>query len=103
MQDLTNVVAEEIGIKKAKELRQKIEQKEGNGMVVENLRNIFKMNYKEGVDFGIQKGMQNGIQTATRNFVIQMLKNKMSEKTIKKITKIEEVELQKIKQSMLEE
>ena len=83
---LTNIVTDEIGEKKARELKAKINNfKEEDSMVTENLRNIFRMNYNEGVQF------------ATRNIIIQMLKNKMSEKTIKKITKIDDKELQKIK------
>ena len=97
---LTNIVEEEIGKEKAGELKEKIEKKEVNNMVTENLRNIFRMNYNEGVEFGIQKGIQNGIQTATRNFVIQMIKNKMSDKTIKKITKINDEQLKEIKENM---
>ena len=49
---LTNIVAEEIGEKKAKELKEKIKESEVNNMVTENLRNIFRMNYNEGVEFG---------------------------------------------------
>lgn len=86
---LTNIVTDEIGEKKARELKAKINNfKEEDSMVTENLRNIFRMNYNEGVQF------------ATRNIIIQMLKNKMSEKTIKKITKIDDKELQKIKDEM---
>lgn len=89
---LTNIGTEEIGTKKAEELKEKIEKKEENSMVMENLRNIFRMNYNEGV--------QRGIQTGKRNIIIQMLKSKMNEKTIKKITQIDEKELQEIKKQI---
>lgn len=82
---LTNIVTEEIGTKKAEELKEKIEKKEENTMVMENLRNIFRMNYNEGV------------QAGRRNIIIQMLKSKMNENTIKKITQVDEKELQEIK------
>jgi len=89
---LMNIVTEEIGRKKAKELKEKIEKEEEDTMVMENLRNIFRMNYNEGV--------QSGIQTGRRNIIMQMLKSKMSENTIKKITKVDDNELQEIKKEI---
>lgn len=97
---LTNIVTEEIGEEKAKELKEKLKEKVGEKMVTENLRNIFRMNYNEGVEKGLQKGLQKGIQTATHNFIVQMIKNKMSDKTILKLTKITQEELEKIKKSL---
>lgn len=89
---LDDIATEEIGEEKAKELREKIKGKVVDTMVMENLRDIFRMNYNEGVE--------NGIQTATRNFIIQMLKNNISEETIKKITKVKKEELQRLKREI---
>jgi len=80
---LMNIVTEEIGSKKAEELKEKIEKEEEDTMVMENLRNIFRMNYNEGVQSGIQTGIQTGIQ-----------------KGIKKITKVDDNELQEIKKEI---
>ena len=52
---LDDIATEEIGEEKAKELREKIKGKVVDTMVMENLRNIFRMNYNEGVEFGIEK------------------------------------------------
>lgn len=89
---LDDIATEEIGEEKAKELREKIKGKVVDTMVMENLRDIFRMNYNEGVE--------NGIQTATHNFIIQMLKNNISEETIKKITKVKKEELQRLKKEI---
>ena len=45
-------------------------------------------------------GQKNGIQKATHNFIIQMLKNNISEETIKKITKVKKEELQRLKREI---
>lgn len=118
---LTNIVTEEIGSEKAKELKEKITGKVEESMVTENLRNIFRMNYNEGLELGLQKGikkgikagmqkgiktgmktgiesgMKDGIKKATHNFVIEMLKNEMDDETIIKLSKINTKELEKIK------
>ncbi len=52
---LDDIATEEIGEEKAKELREKIKGKVVDTMVMENLRNIFRMNYNEGVEVGIEK------------------------------------------------
>ena len=52
---IDNIATEEIGEEKAKELREKIKGKVVDTMVMENLRDIFRMNYKEGVEFGIKE------------------------------------------------
>lgn len=52
---LDDIATEEIGEEKAKELREKIKGKVVDTMVMENLRNIFRMNYNEGVEFGIKE------------------------------------------------
>lgn len=79
-------------IKNREELIEELEKKVVDTMVMENLRDIFRMNYNEGVE--------NGIQTATHNFIIQMLKNNISEETIKKITKVKKEELQRLKKEI---
>lgn len=50
-----------------------------------------------------KNGIQTGIQTATHNFIIQMLKNNISEETIKKITKVKKEELQRLKKEIKKE
>lgn len=40
------------------------------------------------------------MQRATNNFIIEMLKNKMDDETIKKLTKIKNQELEKIKKEL---
>lgn len=83
---LTNVAREKIGEKKYQELMEKLLGKGGKNMVVENLKRIWDMTYEEGKENGI------------RQVAIQMVKGRMSDRTIKAMTKISDEELQKIKQ-----
>lgn len=55
---LDDIATEEIGEEKAKELREKIKGKAVDTMVMENLRDIFRMNYNEGVEFGRKDGIE---------------------------------------------
>lgn len=48
----------------------------------------------------METGIKAGIQKATRNFVIEMLKNQMDDSTIIKLTKIKKKELEEIKKEL---
>jgi hypothetical protein len=77
-----DIIAEE----KAIELSKKIMKKEEKIMVVENVRKLlWEEPYNDGVSQGIKK------------VIINMLKSKMSDKTIKKVTNISDKELNEIK------
>lgn len=45
-------------------------------------------------------GRKDGIKTATRDIVIEMLKNKMDDEIIKKISKIKQNDLEQIKKEI---
>lgn len=57
-------------------------------MVTENLRNIFRMNYNEGLETGIKKGI---IETAK-----ELLKFGMNKEDIQKVTKLTKKEIEKL-------
>ena len=88
MDFLTNVLTEEIGIKKAKKLRKMISMEVNENMVTENLRNIFRMNYNEGIEIGIKKGI---LETAR-----ELLKFGMNKEDIQKVTKLTKKEIEKL-------
>ena len=44
--------------------------------------------------------MKTGLRTGIKNVVIEMLNNKMDDETIKKLTKIENKDLKKIKKEL---
>lgn len=85
---LTNVVTEEIGNEKAKKLRKMISMEVNENMVTENLRNIFRMNYNEGIEIGIKKGI---LETAR-----ELLKFGMNKEDIQKVTKLTKKEIEKL-------
>ena len=102
---ITNIAREEIGEEKAKELEEKIiEEREERQMVIENLRRIIREDREEarqeGRQEGINQGISQGINQAIKQVVKRMLKNKMQDETIKKMTEINDIELEKIKREM---
>ena len=92
---LTNVVTEEIGSKKAKELREMISMEVNETMVTENLRNIFRMNYNEGIQTGIQTGIKKGIKKGIIETARKMLELNISLEDIKKATGLTKKEIEK--------
>ncbi len=65
-------------------------------MVTENLRNIFRMNYNEGIEIGIQKGIQKGIKKGILETARELLKFGMNKEDIQKITKLTKKEIEKL-------
>lgn len=105
---LVNVAKQAIGDEKSKELLEKMLGKDGDGMLVENLVRIYReglieereIGIKQGFRDGVSKGISQGISQGIRQVAIQMVKNKMSDKTIKAMTKISDEELQEIKEQV---
>lgn len=98
---LVNVAKQAIGDEKSKELLEKMLGKDGDGMLVENLARIYREGLIEereiGMKQGFKDGVSNGISQGIRQVAVQMVKSKMSDKTIKAMTKISDEELQNIK------
>ena len=65
-------------------------------MVIENLSRIWDMHYERGVSQGKKEGKIAGI----KEIVIRMLKNNMKDEVIKKMTNMNDIELEKIKNEL---
>ena len=93
-----------IGEEKTKEIIEKINIKKGEeDMVIENLQRIWDDTYNEGVKDRKENRDKNRNENGNKNrknVVIEMLKNKMDDETIKKLTKIENKDLKKIKKEL---
>ena len=89
---------------KTKEIIEKINIKKGEeDMVIENLQRIWDDTYNEGVKDRKENRDKNRNENGNKNrknVVIEMLKNKMDDETIKKLTKIENKDLKKIKKEL---
>lgn len=97
---ITNIEREEIGEEKVKELEEKIiGKREESNMVMENLRRIIREDREEAR----QEGINQGINQAIKQVVKRMLKNNMKDETIKMMTEINDIELEKIKKEIKRE
>ena len=97
---ITNIAKEEIGEEKGKELEEKIiGKREESNMVMENLRRIIREDREEAR----QEGINQGINQAIKQIVKRMLKNNMKDETIKMMTEINDIELEKIKKEIKRE
>ena len=97
---ITNIAKEEIGEEKGKELEEKIiGKREESNMVMENLRRIIREDREEAR----QEGINQGINQAIKQVVKRMLKNNMRDETIKMMTEINDIELEKIKKEIKRE
>ena len=97
---ITNIAREEIGEEKVKELEEKIiGKREESNMVMENLRRIIREDREEAR----QEGINQGINQAIKQVVKRMLKNNMKDETIKMMTEINDIELEKIKKEIKRE
>ena len=97
---ITNIAKEEIGKEKRKELEEKIiGKREESNMVMENLRRIIREDREEAR----QEGINQGINQAIKQVVKRMLKNNMKDETIKMMTEINDIELEKIKKEIKRE
>ena len=76
--------------------KEKIIGKGGENMVIENLSRIWDMHYERGVNQGKKEGKIAGI----KEIVIRMLKNNMKDEVIKKMTNMNDIELEKIKNEL---
>ena len=65
-------------------------------MVIENLSRIWDMHYERGVSEGKKEGKRAGI----KEIIIRMLKNNMKDEVIKKMTNVNDIELEKIKREL---
>ena len=65
-------------------------------MVIENLSRIWDMHYERGVREGKKEGKRAGI----KEIVKRMLKNNMKDEVIKKMTNVNDIELEKIKREL---
>ncbi len=72
-------------------------------MVMENLRRIIREDREEARQEGINQGISQGINQAIRQVVKRMLKNNMKDETIKMMTEINDIELEKIKKEIKRE
>lgn len=101
---ITNIAKEEIGKEKRKELEEKIiGKREESNMVMENLRRIIREDREEARQEGRQEGINQGINQAIKQVVKRMLKNNMRDETIKMMTEINDIELEKIKKEIKRE
>lgn len=110
---LENTIQDRIGKSKCDQLLEKILGKGGESMVYENARRLFNQWYdkaektgfesgmKRGMANGMQQGMKQGMKQGITQVAIQMIKNKMSDKTIKKMTNLTDDELKKIKNGVV--
>ena len=96
MDIIVNTAKEKINKEKVKELKEKIIGKGGENMVIENLSRIWDMHYERGVNQGKKEGKIAGI----KEIVIRMLKNNMKDEVIKKMTNMNDIELEKIKSEL---
>ena len=65
-------------------------------MVIENLSRIWDMHYERGDSEGKKEGKRAGI----KEIIIRMLKNNMKDEVIKKMTNVNDIELEKIKREL---
>ena len=65
-------------------------------MVIENISRIWDMHYERGVSEGKKEGKRAGI----KEIIIRMLKNNMKDEVIKKMTNVNDIELEKIKREL---
>ena len=65
-------------------------------MVIENLSRIWDMHYERGVSEGKKEERRAGI----KEIVKRMLKNNMKDEVIKKMTNVNDIELEKIKREL---
>ena len=72
-------------------------------MVTENLRRIIREDREEARQEGRQEGINQGINQAIKQVVKRMLKNNMKDETIKMMTEINDIELEKIKKEIKRE
>ena len=96
MDIIVNTAKEKIEKEKVKELKEKIIGKGGDNMVIENLSRIWDMHYERGVSEGKKEGKRAGI----KEIIIRMLKNNMKDEVIKKMTNVNDIELEKIKREL---
>ena len=96
MDIIVNTTKEKIEKEKVKELKEKIIGKGGDNMVIENLSRIWDMHYERGVSEGKKEGKRAGI----KEIIIRMLKNNMKDEVIKKMTNVNDIELEKIKREL---
>ena len=68
-------------------------------MVMENLRRIIREDREEAR----QEGINQGINQAIKQVVKRMLKNNMKDETIKMMTEINDIKLEKIKKEIKRE
>ena len=77
-------------------------------MVIENLSRIWDMHYERGVSEGKKEGrkegkragMKEGKRAGIKEIIIRMLKNNMKDEVIKKMTNVNDIELEKIKREL---
>ena len=73
-------------------------------MVIENLSRIWDMHYERGVSEGKKEGKKEGRKEGKRagikEIIIRMLKNNMKDEVIKKMTNVNDIELEKIKREL---
>ncbi len=111
------LLPKKIGVEKAKEILQELNKEGEDSMFLDILADYFdekeaqavkrgtergmkqgmKQGIKQGMKRGMEQGMECGIKETTNKFITEMLKNKVDENFIKKITKIGDKELEQIK------
>ena len=77
-------------------------------MVIENLSRKGDMHYERGVSEGKKEGrkegkragMKEGKRAGIKEIIIRMLKNNMKDEVIKKMTNVNDIELEKIKREL---